>query len=66
MNRISPERELSRILQQLGLLDGEGRARPDAFGEIRKLARGRPGTHKTRLAADALALMGKFGNSTES
>ena len=65
MNRTSPERELSRILQQLGLLDEEGRARPDALGKIHKLARGRIGAHKTRLAADALALMDRFGSRVE-
>ena len=65
MSRISPERELSRVLQQLGLLDGEGRARPDAFEKIRKLARSRPGTYRARLAADALGLIDRFGSRAE-
>ncbi len=37
MNRVRPERELYRILQQPGQLDGDGRARPDAFRKIRQL-----------------------------
>ena len=57
MNRVRFERELYRILQQLGLLDGDGRAGPDAFDKIRLLARGQRGLRKTRLAADALTLM---------
>ena len=49
MNRVRSERELYRILQQLGLLDGDGRARPDAFEKIRcspgvSVDFGRPGS----------------------
>lgn len=51
-----PEREMYRILHQLGLLDSDGRANPEAFERIRLLARGRPGLRKTRLADDALAM----------
>ncbi len=57
MNRVRSERELYRIMQQLGLLDGDGRARPDAFAKICQLARGQRGLRKTRLSADALTLM---------
>ena len=39
MNRVRSEWELYRILQQLGLLDMDGRAMPDAFAKIRQLAR---------------------------
>ena len=66
MDQVRPERELYRILQQLGLLDGDGRARPDARTKIRLLAQGRRGLRKTRLAADALTLMGGFGSRQES
>ena len=66
MNRVRSERELYRILQQLGLLDGDGRASLDAFDKIRLLARGQRGLRKTRLAADALTLMGSFGSREES
>lgn len=66
MNRVRSERELYRILQQLGLLDGDGRARPDAFRKIRLLARGQRGLRKTRLAADALTLMDGLGNREKS
>ena len=58
MNRVRSEWELYRILQQLGLLDMDGRAMPDAFAKIRQLARGQRGLRKTRLVADALALTG--------
>ena len=57
MNRVRSERELYRILQQLGLLDGDGRASPDTFDKIRLLTRCQHGLRKTRLAAEALTLM---------
>ena len=66
MNRVRSERELYRILQQLDLLDGDGRARPDAFEKIRQLAQGQHGLRKTRLATDALTLMDGFGSREES
>ncbi len=56
MSRAHPERELYRLLQQLGLLDNEDRAMPEAFAKVRLLAQGRPGLRKTRLATDALAM----------
>ena len=66
MNRVRSERELYRILQQLGLLDGDGRASPDAFDKIRLLARGQRGLQKTRLAADALTQIAGSGSREES
>lgn len=57
MSRAHPERELYRLLQQLGLLDSEDRAMLEAFAKVRLLAQGRPGLRKTRLATDALAMM---------
>ena len=65
MSRTRPEREMYRILHQLGLLDSDGRANPEAFEKIRLLARGGPGLHKTRLAVDALA-MTDSGNRSKS
>ena len=56
MSRTQPEREMHRMLHQLGLLDSDGRADLEAFEKIRLLARGRPGLRKTRLAVDALAM----------
>ena len=41
---------------QLGLLDSEGRASPEASAKTRLLARGRPGLLKTLLAVGALAM----------
>ena len=55
MNRTQPEREMYRILHQLGLLDSDGRVDPEAFEKIRELA-GRPALRKTRLPVDALAM----------
>ncbi len=57
MSRAHPERKLYRLLQQLGLLDSEGRASPESFPKVRLLAQGKPGLRKTRLATDALAMM---------
>ncbi len=57
MSRAHPERELYRLLHQLGMLDSEGRASPEAFAKVRLLAQGKPGLHKTRLAIDALAMI---------
>ena len=58
MSRAHPERELYRLLHQLNLLDGEGRASPEAFAKVRLLAQGKPGLRKTRLATDLLAMVG--------
>ena len=56
MSRDHPERELYRLLHQLGLLDSKGRASPEAFAKVRLLAQGKPSLRKTRLAADALEM----------
>ncbi len=56
MSRTQPEREMYRILHQLGLLYSDDRADPEAFEKIRLLAQGRPGLRKTQLAVDALAM----------
>lgn len=66
MNQVKRDRELFRILQQLNLLDSDGRAIPDSIEKIHKLAQGRPALHKTRLATDALALVDSSKNPGES
>ena len=66
MSRTQPEREMYRILHQLGLLDSDGRPNPEAFEKIRLLAKGRPGLRKTRLAVDALAMTDSAGGANSA